>query len=136
MDNNNIIALLGEFNKAISIASKAEINGFESLNEKDQQLLKNLEQAFNNEGVILKTTLNDIYMEEEPISVEVSSNPWKSICIKAKGYSDATSNDDEGVVIEVENNKGELAVRLFADINQQDPTDVIMLSDAKNSHRK
>lgn len=137
MKNDEVINLLDNINKAISLASKAEINGFESLSEKEQFLLKSLNQAFTQDDQLyFKTSLNDIYMEEESIDVEVKSNPWKSICIQAKGYSDATSNDDDGVVIEIENNKGNLSVRLFGDINQQDPTDVISLDGAKNSRRK
>lgn len=57
------------------------------------------------------------------------------IALRFDGYSDVSSEDDIGTPIYIEHYEGELIVRVYADINNEEPTHHISLAGAKNSAR-
>ena len=56
--------------------------------------------------------------------------------IRIKGYGDYYSDDDAGTPILLEVNNGVVQLVVWSDINQQDPTHVIKLEDAREDKRK
>lgn len=84
----------------------------------------------------VSTVLHDVHGSRNNIEANISiSEVDGSLLLRAKGYSDCTSDDDEGVPLIIENVDGILTLRIFGDINQEDPTEIIQLSGAKNSNR-
>lgn len=87
-----------------------------------------------------KTTLREQMDDQDgkikplPIRVEVNGN--ENILIRAKGYGDFCSADGEGYPILIEQGNGVLRVVIWGDINQEDPTHIIELGDAKESNRE
>lgn len=59
-----------------------------------------------------------------------------SISIGIEGYDDYYSENSCGTPIYLELYEGKLVLRVWADINSQDPTHVIDLEQAKESNRK
>ena len=57
------------------------------------------------------------------------------ILIKADGYGDKVSDDKYGIPVIIELYEGKLRVVAWADINQEDCTDIIDLSGAKLENR-
>lgn len=55
--------------------------------------------------------------------------------ISIQGYTDNTSQDDAGSIIQVENCEGEACVRLWSDIDSEDPTHSVEFSGARNESR-
>ncbi|HAS5696568.1 TPA: hypothetical protein I7E69_001850 [Vibrio cholerae] len=84
---------------------------------------------------MFKSSIKDSSGNAKPIEVQVSKGFDGSLLLKAIGYSDCCSEDDQGVPLVIENNNGILTLRVFSDINQEDPTDVISLSNARNKAR-
>ncbi|HDI3136540.1 hypothetical protein [Vibrio cholerae] len=84
---------------------------------------------------MFKSLIKDSSGNAKPIEVQVSKGFDGSLLLKAIGYSDCCSEDDQGVPLVIENNNGILTLRVFSDINQEDPTDVISLSNARNKAR-
>lgn len=60
---------------------------------------------------------------------------WDGLSIRMKGYSDYNSNDDHGIVVFLEHWQNAVNLRTYADINSDEPTDVISLDGAKNKFR-
>ena len=60
----------------------------------------------------------------------------RGIGIGFNGYGDKTSEDGEGEVIFVDVEGGNPMVRVWGDINEEDPTHTITLEGAKESDRK
>ncbi|MAG28112.1 hypothetical protein CMI47_21510 [Candidatus Pacearchaeota archaeon] len=58
------------------------------------------------------------------------------IGVTIKGYGDALTEDSHGSPIFIENRNGKLFVCIWADINQEDPTHVIDMSEALENNRK
>ncbi|MFK5950996.1 MAG: hypothetical protein QM500_19765 [Methylococcales bacterium] len=57
------------------------------------------------------------------------------IGVALEGYSDYYSDDQTGVPIFIEKYEGDIKVRIYGDINNDSPTQVISLKEAKNSLR-
>lgn len=55
--------------------------------------------------------------------------------IRISGYSDCCSQDSEGVPIYLEKCNGEMYLRVFSDINSEEPTHSISLKNARDSNR-
>ena len=68
------------------------------------------------------------------LQIKLSSNGHQ-IAIDAKGYGDFTSKKGRGTPAIVEWNDGKLRIVAWGDINQEDPTDIVDLSNAKESKR-
>ncbi len=118
-------------------------------------------QTIDNNKVVLTSEIHDVYEKIEclnskklqtqlqdvscsnnghsnPIlaTVEIEHNdPDCMLVLKAKGYSDTSSEDDSGTVMLVENNDGIMQIRVWADINKEVPTHVISFSEARNEAR-
>jgi hypothetical protein len=60
----------------------------------------------------------------------------RGITIRIDGYGDAATMNGYGSPILIEHYNGELVIRLWADINQEDPTHAIDLEGAKESMRE
>ncbi|UUA75148.1 hypothetical protein [Cellvibrio sp. QJXJ] len=58
-----------------------------------------------------------------------------NVCVQLLGFSDAVSEDDVGIVAHFDYNDGNLLLRAFADINEEDPTTTIDFSGARNEMR-
>ncbi|MGD1524319.1 hypothetical protein [Vibrio owensii] len=85
----------------------------------------------------VESTLIDYHGVAEPINASVEIGEVDgSLILKAEGYSDYSSEDSCGVPMLVENNEGDLQLRIWADINKEDPSHVISLAGAKDSAYK
>lgn len=69
---------------------------------------------------------------EVPVTVSASGN---CVVIEAVGYGDKVSQEGLGVPVIIELHNGDLRVVVWADINQEDPTHIISLANAKESKR-
>lgn len=84
----------------------------------------------------VESALIDYHGEAAPINASVEIGDVDgSLLLKAQGYSDCCTDDDQGIPMLIENNGGNLQLRIWADINKEDPTQVIDLSGAKNTAR-
>lgn len=82
------------------------------------------------------TTLRDAHPdhgEKLPIRLAVSPN---GVSLYAEGYGDCGSAEGHGTPVFIELYKGELRVLVWADINQEDPTDIIPLGGAREDRRQ
>jgi len=70
---------------------------------------------------------------EVPVEIELKQG---CMFLKAKGYGDSLSEDNEGIPLMIEFYKGELRVVIWGDINQEDPSNIISLEGARNNVRK
>jgi len=55
--------------------------------------------------------------------------------IRLDGFSDHSSEEDGGIPILLEYYEGSVIVRVYADINEDDPTDCVYLDGARNDKR-
>lgn len=91
--------------------------------------------------VKLETELSDavsgLDMKSNKIraSVEISELHGE-LLLKAEGYGDCCSKAGEGIPLLIENADGILQLRIWADINEEDPTHTISLENAQTSNRK
>jgi hypothetical protein len=60
---------------------------------------------------------------------------WDGLSLQMKGYSDNATVDDKGIVAYLEHYEGSVILRAYADINREEPSDVIPLDGAKNECR-
>ena len=90
-------------------------------------------------GTVMQQSISTILTDDRnhsKIDATISVNEASScFLLQAKGYSDCNSQDDTGIPLVIENINGVLTLRVFADINQEDPTHVIPLNLAKNKNR-
>lgn len=68
-----------------------------------------------------------------PIRIEVDN---QGVTVKAEGYGDAGTVDGEGAPVFLEWYDGRLWLRVWADINSEDPTHNICLEGARESARR
>lgn len=84
----------------------------------------------------LVETLIDVMNEDNgveiPITIRTSSH---GVEISAVGYGDKITKPGYGVPVVLEFYKGELRVVIWSDINQEDPTHIISLANARESNR-
>lgn len=74
--------------------------------------------------------------DDRSIDVRVSiRNSGFGMEIRMPGYSDCCSQDSEGVPIYLEEYSGEMYLRIFSDINSEEPTHNISLNNARDSNR-
>ena len=76
--------------------------------------------------------------ESDDIPFKIWSNKcdvMEAIWISFKGYGDAGSSDGYGSQVSIEIDKGELVIRVWSDINQEDRTHAISLKNALESKR-
>ena len=66
----------------------------------------------------------------------VRYNKQGQLEIRLRGYGDNQSNDGEGCPIVIEVVDGRLSMKVWSNINREDPTHVIDLEWAKESNRK
>lgn len=75
------------------------------------------------------------------VSAKIAITPGGQIEISVAGYGDCTSEDGYGSPILIElapnlrNDKHPLTVRLWSDINKEDPTHIIDMSEALEENR-
>lgn len=79
--------------------------------------------------------LRDHESEEGDVSGTVSTNPYLGLSVSVNGYSDCSSEDDDGCLVYVEKYEDELQVRIYGDINKEEPSHNISLEGARNSLR-
>lgn len=124
-----------------AMAEEADMIVTESVNP-DEDVLEDFFEELNIEDTATKNvTKIECELEDksgEPfektnLSVELVNG---AIQIKAKGYGDNLSADDDGVPIIIEQFNGELRVVVWGDINQEDATDIISLEGAKEIKRE
>lgn len=60
---------------------------------------------------------------------------WDGVSVSLQGYSDMTSEDNQGIVGYVEFWGGTANLRAYGDINSEEPTHVISLEGARNELR-
>lgn len=60
---------------------------------------------------------------------------WDGLSIQIDGYSDYSSEDNGGIVVYLESWGRSVNLRAYADINCEEPTDVINLDGARNECR-
>lgn len=80
------------------------------------------------------TIINDCDNNSE-IKAEISKGFDGALILQADGYSDCATEDNKGILLAIENINGVLTLRVFGDINQEEPTHVISLDLAKNENR-
>lgn len=68
-----------------------------------------------------------------PVNIEIFED---KILIRPEGFGDKCSSDGEGSPIMIEHYDGKVRAFIWGDINQEDPTDVVDLENAKESNRK
>jgi len=75
---------------------------------------------------------------EDGKTIEVTLTNHNNTCIEltSKGYGDCCSKNGHGSPAIIEYHEGRLRIVVWADINAQDPSDIIDLSNAKESMRK
>ena len=73
--------------------------------------------------------------DPKPIPVEICST-YSGIFIRVKGYGDCSSADGYGCPIWIEFYEGKLMVRLWSDINSEDPTNSVSMEGALETARK
>jgi hypothetical protein len=78
--------------------------------------------------------LADLNRQSENLRVEIESSETM-LLIKPEGYGDFSSNDGDGAPIALELVDGNLHLIVWDNINQEDPTDMIGLMNAKESNR-
>jgi hypothetical protein len=76
----------------------------------------------------------DVDLDHEKIETKIEAENGK-IYISPNGYGDASSEDGHGCPIIIEHWNNELRVVVWADINQEDPTHIISLENAKEINR-
>lgn len=86
------------------------------------------------EPAIVSIDLDDGDSDEPNISGQIFCDGI-GICMTFDGYSDCSSADNRGVPVFIEKYEGEMAVRVFGDINREDPTERISLNGARNLMR-
>ena len=72
--------------------------------------------------------------QEKDVRVSIRNSGF-GLEIRISGYSDCCSHDSEGVPIYLENYNGEVYLRVFSDINSEEPTHNISLKHARDSNR-
>ena len=60
---------------------------------------------------------------------------WDGVSIQLDGYSDYSSTDNNGIVAFLDRWDGSVNLRAYADINIEEPTDLICLDGAQNTNR-
>lgn len=65
----------------------------------------------------------------------VSAKQSLGLSISVKGYSDCSSNDDHGTLVYVEKYDNKVQVRIYGDINSEEPSHNISLEGARNDLR-
>ncbi len=70
---------------------------------------------------------------EVPITIRTSHY---GVEIGAVGYGDKVTQPGYGIPVLLELHEGELRVVIWSDINQEDPTHIISLANARESKRK
>lgn len=70
--------------------------------------------------------------KEIPVKIEISNG---QICIYPEGYGDCSSEDGYGCPVMLEVWEGKLRVLTWGDINQEDPTQITDLENAKENNR-
>jgi len=84
----------------------------------------------------IKTNMTLVDIEtSKRVSVNIVRGTHGAIVITPKGYGDKYSDDGFGQPIVLELYNGELRVYVWGDINRDDPTHVIDLSNAKEERR-
>jgi hypothetical protein len=109
----------------------------------DEHEQSNLKRGFNDLNVTelvpnhekLKFKLFDEEAGDE-ISGNFDSKNNLGVAIFFDGYGDCTSQDDSGTPVYIEKFDGKLQVRIYADINSEDPTHNISLEGARLEKRK
>lgn len=88
-------------------------------------------------GVTYRMKLKDAFDDKSTLDLKLEVSPSdRLLVIGAEGYGEMTANPGEGHPILVEYHEGKLRVLIWADINQEDPTDIIDLSGALESNRE
>jgi hypothetical protein len=77
--------------------------------------------------------IRDGESESQLIHIEADE---EFVAIRPEGYGEASAADGSGFPILIEKRDGELRLIVWADINQQDPTQIITLESARESVRK
>ncbi|WP_224056005.1 hypothetical protein [Vibrio penaeicida] len=96
------------------------------------------EKMYSLDKPALQTDITDLVDglgDKVSASIEIG-NIGGELLLSAKGYSDCNSEDNVGFPLLIENNAGNLQLRVWADINKEDPTHVISLQGAKNEMRQ
>jgi len=83
---------------------------------------------------IVPFELADEGNKEATVGGKIEINTF-GISLIFNGYSDCASIDDEGVPVFVEYYDGKLRALIYADINSEEPTQVIDLAGARNDKR-
>lgn len=78
--------------------------------------------------------LKDVMGNENDLEVVVEGNEL-AISIRPKGFGDCCSADGHGSPILLENRAGKPFLIVWGDINKEDPTHVIDLSEAEETAR-
>lgn len=72
--------------------------------------------------------------DKDNIKVRVKVGKY-GIYIHADGYGEKTAPDGKGEPILIELHQGSLKVYVWGDINEEDPTHIINMDDARESNR-
>ena len=57
-------------------------------------------------------------------------------CLQAQGYGDCNSQEGKGIIACFASDEDELKLYVWSDINQEDPTHIINLENAREGNRK
>jgi hypothetical protein len=79
--------------------------------------------------------LIEVLGETPPLEATVRIDPC-SISLRFAGYGDRTSKTGHGEPVLIENRAGVPVVVVWGDINQDDPTDIVALTNARESRRE
>jgi len=89
------------------------------------------------DGVRYLTQLKDSENEQQaPICLKIQrSDNDGLVMIGAEGYGEMTAEEGHGFPVVIEHHNGELRMLVWANINQEDPTDIISLEGAREDAR-
>jgi hypothetical protein len=79
--------------------------------------------------------LIDVLGETPPLQATVRISP-SSISLRFAGYGDRTSAPGHGEPVLIENRAGVPVVVVWSDINEEEPTDIVALSNAREGLRE
>ena len=68
--------------------------------------------------------------------IECDPGEHEQICIHLKGFGDKVSVDGQGCPIMIDTLDGRVRLMVWADINYEDPTDILCLEGARESARR
>lgn len=96
---------------------------------------KNQGRKVNRQKAVFKLRDGDAYDDKtKEVKVTVHSSEV-GLEVRIDGYSDCSSNDSEGAPIYLEKYEDEMFLRVFSDINCEEPTHSISLNGARNTKR-